>query len=154
MNRRHVVTAGHCVKNKVLSSVTVTLGEYHLKSSREPLPDQSFRVIKAVVHPRFQFSPAADRFDVAVLRLDRPVRYAPHIAPICLPEVGRDPSPGTQAYVAGWGALIPEDVTGPLISILVPEVKRPSVLQVVNVPVITNDKCERWHNDQGIRVSK
>ena len=53
----------------------------------------------------------------------------------------------------GWGALIPEDVTGPLISILVPEVKRPSVLQVVNVPVITNDKCERWHHDQGIEVS-
>ena len=93
------------------------------------------------------------RYDVAVLRLDRPVRYAPHIAPICLPEIGRDPSPGTQAYVAGWGALIPEDVTGPLISILVPEVKRPSVLQVVNVPVITNDKCERWHNDAGIQVS-
>ena len=54
---------------------------------------------------------------------------------------------------SGWGALIPEDVTGPLISILVPEVKRPSVLQVVNVPVITNDKCERWHHDQGIEVS-
>ncbi len=68
VNRRHVVTAGHCVKNKVLSSVIVTLGEYHLKSSREPLPDQTFRVIKAVVHPRFKFSPAADRFDVAVLR--------------------------------------------------------------------------------------
>ena len=89
VNRRHVVTAGHCVKNKVLSSVVVTLGEYHLKSSREPLPDQTFRVIKAVVHPRFQFSPAADRYDVAVLRLDRPVRYAPHIAPICLPEIGK-----------------------------------------------------------------
>ena len=67
-------------------------------------------------------------------------------------KVGRDPSPGTQAYVAGWGALIPEDVTGPLISILVPEVKRPSVLQVVNVPVITNDKCENWHHSQGIEV--
>jgi len=152
VDRRHVVTAGHCVKNKVLSSIAVTLGEYHLKSSREPLPSQSYRVVMAVVHPKFQFSPAADRFDVAVLRLERPVRYAPHIAPICLPEVGRDPSPGTQAYVAGWGALIPEDVTGPLISILVPEVKRPSVLQVVNVPVITNDKCENWHHSQGIEV--
>jgi len=84
---------------------------------------------RSVVHPNFKFSPAADRFDVAVLRLDRPVQYAPHIAPICLPEAGRDPAPGTQAYVAGWGAMIPDDASGPLISILVPEIKRPSVLQ-------------------------
>ena len=61
VNRRHVVTAGHCVKNKQLNSVVVTLGEYHLKSAREPLPTQTFRVVKAVVHPKFQFSPAADR---------------------------------------------------------------------------------------------
>ena len=68
---------------------------------------RDFTVFQAFVHPRFQFSPAADRYDVAVLRLERPVRYAPHITPICLPEAGRDPSPGTHAYVAGWGALIP-----------------------------------------------
>ena len=79
-------------------------------------------------------------------------QYAPHIAPICLPEVGRDPAPGTLAYVAGWGAILPDDVTGPLISILVPEVKRPSVLQVVNVPIVANDRCESWHKDAGIQV--
>jgi len=60
INRRHVVTAGHCVKNKNLSKVTVTLGEYHLKKV-EPLPSQTYRVMRAVVHPKFQFSPAADR---------------------------------------------------------------------------------------------
>ena len=109
-------------------------------------------LLQAFVHPRFQFSPAADRYDVAVLRLERPVRYAPHITPICLPEAGRDPSPGTHAYVAGWGALIPDDVTGPLLPLLVPEVKRPSVLQVVNVPVVTNQRCERWHQNAGIKV--
>ena len=146
------MTAGHCVKNKLLRSVVVTLGEYHLRSRREPLPTQEFRVVKAYVHPKFQFSPAADRYDVAVLRLARPVRYAPHIAPICLPEAGRDPAAGTHAYVAGWGALIPDDVTGPLIPLLVPEVKRPSVLQVVNVPVQTNERCEKWHRDAGIKV--
>jgi len=153
VNRRHVVTAGHCIKNKNLGSVVVTLGEYHLKSKSEPLPTQSFSVVQAFVHPRFQFSPAADRYDVAVLRLERPVRYAPHITPICLPEAGRDPSPGTHAYVAGWGALIPDDVTGPLLPLLVPEVKRPSVLQVVNVPVVTNQRCERWHQNAGIKVT-
>ena len=62
------------------------------------------RVVMCVTTRLFQFSPAADRYDVAVLRLARPVRYAPHIAPICLPEAGRDPAAGTHAYVAGWGA--------------------------------------------------
>eukprot|EP00096_Caligus_rogercresseyi_P000652 TRINITY_DN11128_c0_g1_i1.p1 TRINITY_DN11128_c0_g1~~TRINITY_DN11128_c0_g1_i1.p1 ORF type:complete len:390 (+),score=35.03 TRINITY_DN11128_c0_g1_i1:163-1332(+) len=152
INRRHVVTAGHCVKNKPLSSLTVTLGEYHLKLANEPYPSQKFRVSRAVVHPRFQFSPAADRFDVAVLTIDRPAQYAPHIAPICLPEAGRDPAPGTNAYVAGWGALIPDDVAGPLIPFLVPEIKRPSVLQVVNVPVLDNERCETWHKDKGFNI--
>ena len=31
------------------------------------------------------------RYDVAVLRLERPVYYEPHIAPICLPRAGLDP---------------------------------------------------------------
>ena len=61
VSHRHIVTAGHCVKNKPLNTVSVTLGEYHIKSHSEPLPARKFRVIRAVVHPRFQFSPAADR---------------------------------------------------------------------------------------------
>ena len=52
----------------------MTLGEYKLHSQVEPLPPQTYHVVRAVVHPNFKFSPAADRFDVAVLRLDRPVQ--------------------------------------------------------------------------------
>ena len=37
------------------------------------------------VHPYFKFTPQADRYDVAVIRLNRRVDYAPHISPICLP---------------------------------------------------------------------
>lgn len=44
------------------------------------------------------------RFDVAVLRLDRPVHYMPHIAPICLPEKNED-FLGQYGWAAGWGAL-------------------------------------------------
>ncbi len=80
------------------------------------------------------------------------MRYAPHISPICLPEARKDPDPGTTAYVAGWGALVPDDVSGPLLQFLVPEIKRPSVLQVVNVPVLENARCERWHRNAGIKV--
>ena len=54
----------------------VFLGEYSLFNKREPLPRQEFSVSKIQKHPYYQFSPQADRYDVAVLRLDRPVRYS------------------------------------------------------------------------------
>jgi hypothetical protein len=43
----------------------------------------------------------ADRYDVAVLRLDRRVRYEPHILPICLPQKGKGMEEGMVAMVAG-----------------------------------------------------
>jgi len=99
VNRQHVVTAGHCIKNKLLESVNVTLGEYHIGKEFEAFPSRTYRVSAMVVHPNFKFSPAADRFDIAVLRLEAPVNYVTHIAPICLPQVGRDPEGGELLYL-------------------------------------------------------
>ena len=41
--------------------VRVTLGEYVLKSSAEPLPGRTYGVSKIKVHPYFKFTPQADR---------------------------------------------------------------------------------------------
>lgn len=82
----------------------MTLGDYVINSAVEPLPAYTFGVRKISVHPFFKFTPQADRFDVAVLRLDRPVQYMPHIAPICLPDKGED-FLGHYGWAAGWGAL-------------------------------------------------
>ena len=41
--------------------------------------------------------------------------------------------PGTIAYAAGWGAIIPDDQLGPLAFLIPKEQKRPKVLQVVDV---------------------
>ena len=56
---------------------------------------------KVYVHPYYKFSPQADRYDVAVLKLDRPIRYAPHIVPICLPKKNELTMEGTEAMVSG-----------------------------------------------------
>lgn len=79
ISRRHVVTAGHCVARAQPRHVRVTLGDYVINSAAEPLPAYTFGVSYIKVHPLFKFTPQADRFDVAVLTLDRNVHYMPHI---------------------------------------------------------------------------
>ncbi|XP_018351577.1 PREDICTED: serine proteinase stubble-like isoform X2 [Trachymyrmex septentrionalis] len=139
VNRFHVVTAGHCVAKASARQVQVTLGDYVVNSATESLPAYTFGVREIRVHPYFKFTPQADRFDVAVLRLDRPVHYMPHIGPICLPEKNED-FLGQYGWAAGWGAL----QAGSRL--------RPKTLQAVDVPVIDNRLCERWHRSNGINV--
>lgn len=73
------MTAGHCVARASPRQVHVTLGDYVINSAVEPLPAYTFGVRKIDVHPYFKFTPQADRFDVSVLTLERPVHYMPHI---------------------------------------------------------------------------
>ncbi|XP_053965010.1 uncharacterized protein LOC128867624 isoform X2 [Anastrepha ludens] len=139
VSRRHVVTAGHCVARATPRQVHVTLGDYVINSAVEPLPAYTFGVRRIDVHPYFKFTPQADRFDVSVLTLERPVHFMPHIAPICLPEKNED-FLGKFGWAAGWGALNPGSRL------------RPKTLQTVDVPVIENRICERWHRQNGINV--
>lgn len=82
----------------------MTLGDYILNSDIESLPHEVFTVADVKLHPNFRFTPQADRYDVAILVLDRNVQYRNNIKPICLPQ--KDASfLGRVAYVAGWGAL-------------------------------------------------
>ena len=150
IGRRHVVTAGHCVKahlqntidDSPVRGVHVYLGEYSLYNSREPLPRQRYSVDKIHVHPYYEFTPQADRYDVAVMKLSRPVRYDVHIRPICLPKREMKIPVGSKAMVAGWGATEPDSI------------RRPKELQAVDVNVVDNSQCENWHASKGINVSQ
>ena len=139
INQWHVVTAGHCVARAKPNQVRVTLGEYVLKSDVEPLPGRTYGATQIKVHPYFRFTPQADRYDVAVIRLNRRVDYAPHISPICLPPKDMHLM-GHYGWASGWGALEPGSRL------------RPKTLQVVDVPMIENRQCEQWHREKGINV--
>ncbi|KAK8766211.1 hypothetical protein V5799_007009 [Amblyomma americanum] len=141
VSRQHVVTAGHCVAKYQYnpSSIRVTLGDYVLNSDVESLPSETFGVRQIRVHPDFRFTPQADRYDVAVLVLDRPVTYRANVLPICLPPKDTQ-YVARVAEAAGWGALEPGSKV------------RPRVLQHVHVPVLPNEVCENWHRRQGINI--
>ena len=122
--------------------IRVYLGEYSLYSEIEPLPRQVFSVSRIYLHPYYEFTPQADRFDVAVLKLSRPVLYEAHISPICLPQKGEDLNEGAEVMVSGWGATESDSI------------KRPKELQVVDVKIVTPEKCEKWHQGNDIEVSR
>lgn len=111
------------------------------------------------LHPNFRFTPQADRYDVAVLVLDRSVQYRENIMPICLPPKGTIYL-GRMAYVAGWGALQAGMSSSKLKTHLLTlcllcslgSKLRPKVLQHVPVPVIENPICEGWHKQRGINI--
>lgn len=142
------------------SSIRVTLGDYILHSEIESLPHEVFTVSEVKLHPNFRFTPQADRYDVAVLVLDRSVQYRENIMPICLPPKGTIYL-GRMAYVAGWGALqagqsqlaqiIFHHYYNKLLFIAGSKL-RPKVLQHVPVPVIENPICEGWHKQRGINI--
>lgn len=72
------------------------------------------------LHPNFRFSASnPDRFDVAVLRLDKSARYADNVLPVCLPPKGIN-FEGWYAVVTGWGKTDPalSEFTGDYFKLL------------------------------------
>lgn len=130
VSRRHVVTAAHCINGKTINMVEVLLGELILGSVVEELPHERRGVIHMAAHPSYK-DLNIDSHDVAVLVLDRPVRYQSNIQPICLPEPDENVT-GAMATVSGWGRVFPDQ-----------EMKA-NHLQAVQVPVIDNLLCRRW----------
>ncbi|ODM91977.1 Serine proteinase stubble [Orchesella cincta] len=144
LNHYYVATAAHCVHRAKLSDITIYLGEHDTKDTGrwlEPLPEERFAVVERIIHPRFKYMlTQPDRFDVALLRLHRPVRFKANILPICLPQDEKSYE-GRVGVVAGWGKTDTSfGKTGT------------NVLQKVLVPVINNHECRRWHHQKHIRV--
>ena len=107
----------------------------------EPLESESYRVDHITLHPDFRYMlTQPDRFDVAVLKLDRPVTYQDNILPICLPTSDYN-LVGKIGVVAGWGKT--DNSFGKTGT---------NILHKVLVPIIENDRCRAWHRDKAIAV--
>lgn len=125
INENWIATAGHCVDDLLTSQIRIRVGEYDFSHVQEQLPYVERAVAKKVVHPKYNFF--TYEYDLALVKLDQSLEFAPHIRPICLPATN-DLLIGMNATVTGWGRL---SEGGTL----------PSVLQEVNIVYFSLNDC-------------
>ncbi|GBL89638.1 Serine proteinase stubble [Araneus ventricosus] len=133
VSAKYAITAGHCQPGRFLSSLVVILGEHDILTDRERLKPEMRRVKRMIVHRHY--NPQNFDNDIALLELDPPVVFRPHISPICLPEPDEDFT-GRSAFVSGWG----KTTHGGAI---------PNLLQEVQVPIMSNADCVEMFKEAG-----
>jgi len=128
ISNRYILTAAHCVHGVPKDQITIVLGEHDRNETDESLT-QYRKIASFERHPEFQR--ATFNNDIAVLRMDRPIRFNKYISPACLPiDYEEEDFDGEIGMVAGWGRT--------------EEKGKPShILREVPVPIMTNDECTK-----------
>ncbi|XP_072930067.1 serine protease ea-like isoform X1 [Epargyreus clarus] len=139
IQKHYILTAGHCVHNKMIGFVRV--GEYDMNTTKDcqfgycANYTKDISVEKVHVHPDYAGMPNLAN-DIALLRLAEPIDLnQDNIDAVCLPTTPtlRQQSllNGT-AFVAGWG--LTENKTSS------------SILLKANLTVNSNDNCLKLYN--------
>lgn len=113
--------------------LSVRAGEWDTQTKNEVYGHSDHYVAEIVVHERFSAGPLHN--GVAILFLKTPVKYQPHISPVCLPP----PSARFDKYrcfVSGWG----KDVFGK-------EGRYQVILKKIDVPMIPRAICQAQLRD-------
>lgn len=112
---RHVITAAHCVNNFERTSIRVYLGGHNVTTDYTEI-----RRVKTI-HQHEYFDSFKFDNDIAILELDKEIKFGPKVQPACLPERQFEDYTDQLAAIAGWGRTGErEPTTSDLRSVIVP----------------------------------
>ncbi|XP_020662943.3 serine protease 53 [Pogona vitticeps] len=130
INNQWILTAAHCffeVENQLNpKDWKVVLGRLKLSGNQaRGLESNVTRII-----PHENYTHFEKGYDIALVRLAKPVSYNRDISPICLPQSDHRFAFGTQCWLSGWGDIA-TNVSLP----------KPMTLQEMAMDLITVDTC-------------
>ncbi|KFM71509.1 Complement factor B, partial [Stegodyphus mimosarum] len=110
IHKHYILTAAHCLyyknveERKKESQVTVYLGITNVNNKTSA---QVIDVKKFYIHEKYRNDKSFE-YDIALLKLKRPMEYNAFVRPICLPSANLPPNsplykPNELALAAGWG---------------------------------------------------
>ncbi|GFO41927.1 chymotrypsin-like elastase family member 2a [Plakobranchus ocellatus] len=105
LSNEWVLTAAHCIEQKYTRLL------FHLGTMRKVRGPDSFvfhrDVAAVIIHQLYRiFFNGSAIYDIALLKLNRPVAFSSYVQPACLPDNLTDvTSPCLDCYVAGFGLL-------------------------------------------------
>lgn len=115
ISNKHIITAAHCVNNFDRTEMRVYLGGHNVSSDYTEI-----RRVKAI-HQHEYFDIVSFDNDIAILELDRAIKFGPKVQSACLPETQFDDYTDKLALIAGWGRTGEKDLTSKgLRSVIVP----------------------------------
>lgn len=122
------ISAAHCVHDKNKDLLSVRAGEWDTQTKNEVYGHSDHDVDEIVVHENFKAGPLHN--GVALLFLKTPVKYQPHISPVCLPQTSTR-FDKNRCFITGWG----KDVFGK-------EGKYQVILKKIDVPIVPLATCQ------------
>ncbi|XP_015422975.1 PREDICTED: mastin-like, partial [Myotis davidii] len=128
-----VLTAAHCIpgRNPVTRHIKVQLGQMR------PSHQGRVQVARIIRHHEYNLEKGAQGgADVALLKLEAPVRPSKRINWIRLAPASSAFPPGTRCWVTGWGDT---DFQKPL--------QEPKNLQEAEVPIVADEICRQHYGN-------
>jgi len=130
---QHAVTAAHCLHPKYEQFPThwpetaLHFGRFDLSDDDEEENAQMRKIIDAIVHDDWKIKSQDYDADVAVLRLEMPVKISLYVQPVCLTTAAEFVGGSMNGSVAGWG--VTEDV------------RKSEILLFADIQSVPDDDC-------------